>query len=66
MQPSPTFSTNIAWLHIGRISTPTITGSNFLAPAGYNIIGNGLNFYSAVMSKYDYTADMNTGCGQRH
>jgi hypothetical protein len=36
------------------------TGSNFIAPSGL-FIGNGLNFYSAVMSPYDYTAEMNTG-----
>ncbi len=36
------------------------SGNNFLAPSGL-FIGNGLNFYSAVMSKYDYTAAMNTG-----
>ena len=36
------------------------TGSNFLAPQG-NAIFNGLNFYSAAMSKYDYTASMNNG-----
>jgi hypothetical protein len=36
------------------------TGSNFIAPGG-NAIFNGLNFYSAAMSKYDYTAAMNNG-----
>jgi hypothetical protein len=36
------------------------SGNNYLAPGG-QFIGNGLNFYSAVMSKYDYTAAMNTG-----
>jgi hypothetical protein len=35
-------------------------GDNFLAPGGQNIT-NGLDFYSVVMSKYDYTAAMNTG-----
>jgi hypothetical protein len=36
------------------------TGSNFLAPNGL-FIGNGLNYYSTVMSKWDYTAAMNNG-----
>ena len=36
------------------------TGSNFIAPNGL-FIGNGLNFYSAAMSKYNYTAAMNNG-----
>jgi len=42
-------------------------GSNYLRAAGYNITG-GLDFYSAVMSKYDYTAYMNTGAdnGTKH
>ncbi len=34
------------------------SASNFLAPAGL-FIGNGLDFYSAAMSKYDYKAAMN-------
>jgi hypothetical protein len=34
------------------------TGNNFLAPGG-QFIGDGLNFYSVAMSKYDYTASMN-------
>ncbi|MGH9604753.1 MAG: carboxypeptidase regulatory-like domain-containing protein [Terracidiphilus sp.] len=36
------------------------SSSNFIMPGGL-FIGNGLDFYSAAMSKYDYTADMNTG-----
>ena len=36
------------------------TGSNFIAPGG-NAITNGLNFYSAAISKYDYAAAMNNG-----
>ncbi|MFZ1084807.1 MAG: carboxypeptidase regulatory-like domain-containing protein [Terracidiphilus sp.] len=36
------------------------TGNNFLAPGGYSLPA-GLDFYSAAMSKYDYTAAMNTG-----
>jgi hypothetical protein len=34
------------------------TGNNFIAPQGQAIF-NGLDFYSAAMSKYDYTAAMN-------
>ncbi|MGA3082148.1 MAG: TonB-dependent receptor, partial [Terracidiphilus sp.] len=34
------------------------TGNNYLNPGG-NAIFNGLNFYSAALSKYDYTAAMN-------
>jgi hypothetical protein len=34
------------------------TGSNFIAPGGL-FIGNGLNFYSEVMGKYNYTTAMN-------
>ncbi len=36
------------------------TGSNFIAPGGL-FIGNGLDYYTAAMSKYDYTAAMNNG-----
>jgi hypothetical protein len=36
------------------------TGNNFIAPNGL-FIGNGLDFYSTVMSKYDYTLAMNNG-----
>jgi len=34
------------------------TGNNFLAPDGL-FIGNGLDFYSVAMSKYDYVASLN-------
>jgi hypothetical protein len=36
------------------------SGSNYISPGGKSI-SDGLNFYSAVMSKYDYTAAMNNG-----
>ncbi len=36
------------------------TGNNFIMPGGYSI-SNGLDFYSAVMSKYNYTSEMNSG-----
>ena len=36
------------------------TGSNFITPGG-TYLPNGLDFYSAAMSKYDYTALMNNG-----
>ena len=35
-------------------------GSNYIAPGGY-IYSDGLPFYSAAMSKYNYTTAMNTG-----
>jgi hypothetical protein len=38
------------------------TATNYIRPGGYNITG-GLNFYSAAMSTYDYTALMNTRHG---
>jgi hypothetical protein len=38
----------------------TYTGNNFIAPGGL-FIGNGLNFYSEVLGKYNYTAAMNSG-----
>jgi len=43
------------------------TGNNFTRAGGYNITG-GLDFYSAAMSKYDYTSYMNTGAnnGTKH
>jgi hypothetical protein len=36
------------------------SGNNYISPGG-NAIFNGLNFYSAALSKYDYVAAMNTG-----
>ena len=36
------------------------TGHNYLRAGGYNITG-GLNYYTAVMSPYNYTTEMNTG-----
>jgi hypothetical protein len=37
-----------------------VTGSNFIMPGG-TFIGNGLDFYSKAMSKYDYVSAMNNG-----
>ena len=36
------------------------TANNFIEPGGYNIT-QGLPFYTAATSKYDYTAEMNNG-----
>jgi hypothetical protein len=36
------------------------SGNNYINPGGY-ALPNGLDFYSAALSKYDYTAAMNTG-----
>jgi hypothetical protein len=51
------------WENIDSVNS----GSNYIRAGGFNIT-SGLDFYSAAMSKYDYTAAMNTGVdnGTKH